>query len=239
MNFDKILEYQKIDQELIALENEVAKSEERSRLAVAKSRLDGATQTIGKLSAEASELLSGYDKMKAKIDELKARLDELDGVINDSNIEDENEADYYIRQVSAIADEIASLERQSSADSKKIESVNDNYKKTWEQGIKASDAYKVARGEYDKFVKERQPRVAEISKELSALKKDIPERVMEVYQTLRQAKKMPAFVEYDPKANVCGRCFMDVPNDTKAKLKNAGDFTECPNCRRILYIPEK
>ena len=36
MKFDKILQYQKIDQELMALENEVAKSDERQKLAVAK-----------------------------------------------------------------------------------------------------------------------------------------------------------------------------------------------------------
>ena len=36
-----------------------------------------------------------------------------------------------------------------------------------------------------------------------------------------------------------GRCFMDVPNDTKSKLRNVGDYAECPNCRRILYVADE
>lgn len=39
MKFDKILEYQRIDQELIALENEVAKSKAYKDYASAKARL--------------------------------------------------------------------------------------------------------------------------------------------------------------------------------------------------------
>ena len=79
----KILQYQKIDQELMALENEVAKSDERQKLAVAKSRLESATEMIGKLKAEASDLLAGYAAMKGKIDALKEELDEFDGILED------------------------------------------------------------------------------------------------------------------------------------------------------------
>lgn len=236
MKFDKILEYQRIDQDLIALEGEVSKSEERKALAAAKMRLDSATETIGKLSQEASELLSAYTKMKNKIDELKAGLDEFDGIVE--GVEDLSEADYYLRQISSIADEIAALEKEASRDAARIDEVNSGYKKTWEAGIKASEQYKQTRVVYDKFVEERQPKVREIKKRLDELKKDIPKEFLEAYITLRQSKKLPAFVEYNPENSTCGRCFMDVPNDTKSKLKNPGDYCECPNCRRILYIPE-
>ena len=64
MKFDKILQYQKIDQELMNLESEVAKSDERQKFAVAKSHLESATEMIGKLKSEAGELLAGYAAMK-------------------------------------------------------------------------------------------------------------------------------------------------------------------------------
>ena len=108
MKFDKILEYQKIDQELMSLESEVAKSEERQKLAVAKSRLEGATEMIGKLKAEASDLLAGYGAMKDKIDALKDELDEFDGILDD--VQDANEADHYLKMVAAIADKQNALE---------------------------------------------------------------------------------------------------------------------------------
>lgn len=237
MKFDKILEYQKVDQELLSLENEVAKSKEREVLFTSKKRIDTATDIIGKLSAESADLLASYTKMKSKIDALKQRLDEFDGVLED--VEDIGEADYYIKQINAIADEINALERDAMRDSARIDGINKDYKRTWEEGTNASESYKKAKQEYDKFINERQPKVAEITKMLSDLKEGIPKEFIEAYTALRAAKKIPAFVEYDPSSSVCGRCFMDVPNDTKGKLKQSGDYAECPNCRRILYIPEK
>lgn len=237
MKFDKILQYQKIDQELMALENEVAKSDERQKLAVAKSRLEGATDMIGKLKGEASDLLAGYAAMKEKIDALKAELDEFDGILED--VQDANEADHYLKMVSSIAEKINALEKEANSAAAKIDQVNDSYKKTWDQGVKATDVYKSAKAEYDNLVRKFQPRVVEIKTQLNALKAEIPENVMNAYLALRAAKKMPAFVAYDRNSGVCGRCFMDVPNDTKSKLRKEGDYAECPNCRRILYVADE
>ncbi len=236
MKFDKILQYQKIDQELLALETEVAKSEVRQKFALAKSKLDGATATIGKLKTEANDLLNGYTAMKERIDALKAEIDEFDGILDD--VQDVGEAEHYLKLVTAISEKIVALEKEANAASSRIDQVNDAYKKTWEQGVKASEAYNAARTEYNAFVGERQPRVTEIKKQLDALKPDIPEQIMKTYMSLRATKKMPAFVEYDPNKKICGRCYMEVPNDTCAKLRNAGDFAECPNCRGILFVSE-
>ncbi|MEG1662481.1 MAG: C4-type zinc ribbon domain-containing protein [Clostridia bacterium] len=236
MKFDKILEYQKIDSDLISLENEVAKSKERSLLATAKAKIDSATESIGRLSTEANELLLGYTKLKARIDSLKAKLDEFDGIIDE--VDEASEADYYIKQVGGIADEIASLERDAQKDAYHIDEVGENYKRTWDAGMKASENYKQIRGDYDNFVAERQPKVKEINAKLNALKADIPQTLLDIYYAHRQAKKLPAFVEYDAKTSTCKGCYMEVANDTKSKLKNPGDYVECPNCRRILFIAE-
>lgn len=236
MKLDKILEYQKVDQELMALESEVAKSEQRQKLATAIAKRNTATETVVKLRQEASDLLASYSAIREKIEALKEELDDFDGIIED--VQDATEAEYYIKNVSAIADKISALEKEASGASSKIDQINDNYKKTWDLGVKANDAYKSAKAEYDLLMKDLQPKVVEIQKKLVELKGEISPKMMEAYLALRNAKKMPAVVEYDKNAAICGRCRMEVPNDTKAKLRNAGDFAECPNCRRILYVPE-
>lgn len=180
MKLDKILEYQKADLELMALENEVAKSEQRQKLAAAKAKLDQATDMVVKLKQEASDLLVGFAQIKDKIDALKEELDEFDGILDD--VQDETEADYYIKSVSAIADKIAALEKEANGATAKIDQVNDNYKKTWEQGVKANEAYKAAKAEYDALVKNLQPKVLEIQKQLVALKAEVPPKMMEAYQ---------------------------------------------------------
>ena len=115
MKFDTVLEYQKIDHDLLEIESEVAKSKERAAFIGAKSKLEAATAAVGKLSHEAGELLQGYAKLSARADALKARLDEFDGMLDD--MQDVSEADYYLKQIAAISDEIASLEKDAARDS--------------------------------------------------------------------------------------------------------------------------
>lgn len=237
MKFDKILEYQKIDQEILALEAEVNKSDERTKLVKAKAKLDSATEDLRKLNQDANDVLNEYSAMVEKITALKAELDGFNGILDD--MQDAKEADYYLKNVSAIQDKINALEKEASASAQKIDQINGEFKKTWEQGVKATDNYKTAKAEYEAIVSARQPKANEINKQLKALKEEIPQGLMNAYVALRSAKKMPAFVAYDIKAGACGRCFMELPNDAKSKLRNPGDYIECPNCRRVLFIPEE
>lgn len=237
MKFDTILEYQNIDRELLGIENDVAKSKERAVFVNAKAKLEAATAAVGKLSHEAAELLAGYNKLSARAEELKAKLDEFDGILE--GVEDVNEADYYIRQISSIADAISALEKDAARDAERIDAIGAEYKMTWEAGKKASDAYKDATAAYNAFAGKVQPRVTELKAKLKALEDKVPTEFMTAYKSLRAAKKTPAFVPYKPESGTCGRCFMEVSGATRGKLKNPGDYAECPNCRRILYIPEE
>ena len=236
MKFDTVLEYQKIDHDLLEIESEVAKSKERAAFIGAKSKLEAATAAVGKLSHEAGELLQGYAKLSARADARSARLYEFDGMLDD--MQDVSEADYYLKQIAAISDEIASLEKDAARDSERIDAIGAEYKKTWEAGKKASDAYKEATAAFNAYAAKMQPRVAELKAALKELEGKVPEEFMAAYKSLRAAKKTPAFVAYKPESGTCGRCFMEVSGATRSKLKNPGDYAECPNCRRILYIPE-
>ncbi len=235
-DFNKILEYHKIDQELIALEVEVQKSEERKKFALAKSALNMATETINKITQDANDLLNAYNAMRDKINALHNQLDEFDGILDD--MQDAQEADYYLKSIQSIQDKICELEREASTAASKIDSVNAKYHHTWEQGVSATKTLKVAKAEYDAFVAKHQPKVVEINSRLKALKADIPDELMSLYLTFRAEKKLPAVVPYNVNAGSCGRCFTDLPNDTKSKLRNPGDYAECPNCRRILFVPK-
>ena len=235
MKFDTILEYQRVDQELIALETEALSSKERSALLGAKKNLDTATSTVGKLSAEAGEIIATYAKLEEKIKALKTKLDEFDGIID--GVEDANEAEYYLKQVEAIANEIVALEKEASKEVSRIDGVTGEYTKTWDAGTKASEAYKQAKLAYDKFMADLQPKANAVKAQLDALQKEIPEELLARYKALRDPKRMPVFVEYDASKKICGRCRMEMSNDIIEKLRQSGDYAECPNCRRINFIP--
>ncbi|MBQ9276817.1 MAG: hypothetical protein IJ226_04400 [Clostridia bacterium] len=239
MNFEKMLEYQRIDQEILALENEVNKSKERANLALAKNNIAKSTDIINGLKAEATSLLASYNAVQEKIEALKAELDEYEGVLD--GVQDVAETDYHIRKVSAINDSISALEKEVALGSKRIDEINEKYKKTWDQGVKDTALFKSAKADYDKLVESFRPQVAEKVAARDALKGEIPEKMFAAYTSLRNGKKLPAFVPFDANksSGCCPRCGMEVANDTLARLKSAGDFAECPNCRRILFIPEK
>lgn len=236
MKFDKILQYQKIDQEANALRAEMTKSEAWQKYQDAQSKLDAATSNIGKLTTEANELLKGYEVMKSKMDALKSELAEFDGILED--VQDLNEADYYLKLVGAISDKLNALEKEAAGVANKIEQINGAYSKTWAQGVKASQANKTAKAEYNAFAAGFKDKFDELQKQLNALVKEIPQEVLNEYLTLRKSKKLPVYVEYDAENKVCGRCRMEVPNDVCSKLKSVGDYAECPNCRRIMFVPE-
>ena len=236
MKFDKILQYQKIDQEANALKAEMSKSDAYQRYQDSQAKLEAATANIGKLTAEANDLLKGYDTMKNKMEALKSELAEFDGILED--VDNINEAEYYLKLVSAISDKLTALEKEANAVAGRIEQISSAYSKTWAQGVKATQTNKAAKAEYNAFAAEYKGKFDEIQQRLNALVKEIPEDVLNEYLTLRKSKKLPVYVEYDAENKACGRCRMEVPNDVCSKLKVAGDYAECPNCRRIMYVPE-
>lgn len=236
MKFDKILQYQKIEQEALAIKAEMSRSEAWQKYQDTQAKLEGATSSIGKLTAEANELLKSYERMKSKIEAVKSELSDFDGILED--IQDVTEAEYYLKLVSAISDKLGALEKEANGVAGKIEQINSAYTKTWEQGVKASQAYKTAKAEYNNFALTYKAKFDELQKALVALSKEIPAEIMSEYNRLKKSQKLPVFVAFDPSSKVCGRCRTEVSNDVCAKLKNPGDYAECPNCRRILFVSE-
>lgn len=236
MKFDKILQYQKIDQEVNALTAEMSKSDAYQNYQESQNKYESAKSNIGRLTTEAGELLKSYETMKSKIDAIRSELAEFDGILEE--VQDVNEAEYYLKLVSAISDKLASLEKEANGVSAKIEQVNSAYTKTWAQGVKATQAVKTAKAEYNKFAETYKEKYDALKKQLNALMKEIPEELMSTYNRLKKSQKLPVFVAFDSSNKVCGRCRTEVSNDVCAKLKNAGDYAECPNCRRILFVPE-
>ncbi len=237
MAIKEILEYQRIDQELLALENQLAKSPERQRFLQATAQVKAAEETISKLNREANELFGEYNAIKSKLDELKEELDGFDGILDE--VQDPAEAEHYLKLVGAISEQMNALEKALQALGGKLDRLKDSYSKTFNQGKSAVAAQRSAKAAYDAKREELAPRAEEIQRQLKELATKIPEKLLAAYEALRAARKMPAVVPYDVKQSNCGGCRMEVANNIRARLKNPGDMAECPNCRRIMYVPEE
>lgn len=236
MKFDKMLEYQKIDQEVNSLKAEMTKSEAWQKYQDSQSKLADATASIGNLTNEANGLLKNYEAMKSKMEALKSELAEFDGILED--VQDVGEAEYYLKLINGLSDKLAALEKEANGAANKIDQINNSYSKTWAQGVKATQANRNAKAEYNAYASGFKGKFDELQTKLNAIAKEIPQEELKTYTELKKSKKLPVYVEYDAENRICGRCRMEVPSDVRSKLKNAGDYAECPNCRRIMFVPD-
>ncbi|MDR3215821.1 MAG: hypothetical protein LBT55_00190 [Clostridiaceae bacterium] len=236
MQFQSILDYQNLDTDLLKVESEIKGSKEFQSYYQTKNGLDAATTAMVKLNSDAGDAIVVYEKLRASVNEVEAKIKDI--VEADiAALEDIGAADYYDRQVAQLLETLNRLERDAQRCQTRIEEIKNTASKTMDQGkllqVKLRDAEKTFR-EYRAGFAEK---ISGINKEMAELEKKLPPKYLELYKSLRKNKVMPAFVEYKQQSKQCARCYMDIPAGIQEKLKNVGDWCECPNCRRILYIP--
>lgn len=234
MNFDLILEYQKIDQDINALNAKISGSEEAKRYTVAKARFEEDKVRANKLKEQGNSLIASYDDMQKKIDALKSSLDEFDGVVED--MQDMEEADYCLKRINAICSEIAALEKELNDCAKKADEIGEQYAVVLARGKKEYAECESAKLAGQEFVAPIQAEINALKAKRDALAPSIDQKILETYVNVRKTQKLPVVVQYKGTGG-CPRCGM--MDRSFAKLVNAGDYMECPNCRRLLFIPEK
>ena len=237
MKFDKVMEYQEVDTKLYALEQDAAKSQETNRAFALKQKIQSAAEQIKKLQAEAMDLQNSSENYSARVKDIIKSLEEIENYIGE--IEDETEAEHYIKMLGNMIENLEAIEKEVGRDMSKADDISNNYRKTFEQGQKANAEFKTARADYEKMIAAKADEIKPLKAKLEKLAKEIEPELLELYKSLREAKKLPAFVRHDMTSRQCGRCFMELPQDSLEKLKKPGDWTECPNCRRVLFISDK
>ena len=235
MNFDLILEYQKLDQDINSLNAKINASEEAKKYAEASKLFEEDKVRAKKLVDQGNSLMASFAALQEKIEELKASLDEYDGIAEE--IQDVAEAEYHLKHVNEICAEVASVEKELASYSKKIDEINEQYTQVLARGKKELADCEAARKAGQAFAAPFLAEIKELKTKRDALVPSIDAKVLESYDALRKTQKLPVIVQYKGTPG-CPRCGMSLENETRLKLKNPGDHVECPHCRRILFIPE-
>jgi Zn-ribbon protein, possibly nucleic acid-binding len=232
MSFEKLLEYQKIDRELVKIERDLNTSDEKERAAKLNNMLRSAGDCMSQLNTEADELIGSLDKLLVNIDEIEEQIDEI--AKHYSVAKELNEIDFYEKKLAALSDDFERQEREISRLSSRIDSVKSNSDHQLKQALQIKEQYNRAMDAYQNLKKKLLAEGAPINAKLKALEAEIEPKLIEIYKRLRQNKKLPAFVEYRNDGScVCG---MNLPNNCVDRLKGSGDMVECPNCGRFLII---
>lgn len=235
MNFDAILKYQDEDEKYIALQRKIVSTDENKKFIAAKKAVQDSAANLKKAEIKANEIKEAYKKLEEDILKLSTELAEIEQI--DDNVVDIDEVSYYEKAFNSISDrtdEIRKKTEQLYDTLEKLRRYIENEKKNYQSFNVALNSAKAA---FNEVLKSHASEVDGFKKRLNTLEAEVNDaEAMKMYNALKTAKKLPAFVEFVPGTTVCCRCGMEIESGVKAKLKNSGDVAECSSCGRKLFV---
>ena len=232
MKFDSMLEYQKIDSELVKIERELNNSTEKEKASALNAKIKTAGDNMAKFQSEADELNLNAEKLAANVGKYESEVKEIADSISD--VQDEQEIEYYEKVLAGLSEDVNKLLRELQRVSARIDQVKDNSDNLTRQAVQLNEQYKVALQSYQGLKLKLQNEGRPVMEKLKAVEKNIDPKFILMYKRCMAARKLPAFVEYAGDGSCY--CGMNLPNDCIGKLKEDGDFVECPNCGRIVIL---
>lgn len=231
MDFNKILEYQKIDGQLYALENKLAKSENKKNCIALSNLAKDAQAKSSALEDKANEVLKEFEEAKKVLAQNTKLADALSQ--KDVNKMKGEELDHDLEFKDKISSNLNFLDRKITKIAETINTILTEYNKTVKSYNDAKEKYKVSKDAYDKEVAEIEPQMKEIQAKLNVLAKTLEPSLLDKYNSMRKDKRYPVFVPLINN-NACGHCRMELSASAVAKLNNEGSLN-CEHCRCVIY----
>jgi predicted nucleic acid-binding Zn-ribbon protein len=226
---EKILEYQKIDLDLIKVEIELNNSEERKQALKMQQYLKESETNLAKMENQAEELLKYYANASKQYDTCVKAFSQYEDVANVK----ESDFNETAKQIGYVLDDIGRLEKSINMLLEKMQQAQKNYEITKKNVLKARQSFLENRQKYEELRKQKEPDIKAHKEKLEALKTSIEKGLLDRYNKLRQDKKIPPFVPLT-KNNQCGGCRMEMPLNFVNQLKTE-KVLECENCQRLIY----
>ena len=229
--FAKILEYQKIEGEIIALEAELKNSAEREKAVQLQQVLKAQQARFVALEANAKKYNEAYLKAVAKFEEYSKKLEELE---KQAAVVDVDKIDMYEKAYKDFAAVANSLEKEIAKLHVEIQQTTREFQETRAKYTKDLENFGKYKAVYSKQKAEIEPKIEAARKQLAEVQKEIDAKLMQKYTQKRDGKIFPVFVKLT--LNKCGRCKIEMSATKRVEMKN-NEFgiIECENCGRLIY----
>lgn len=234
MELKKLLAYQELDKKLYRIENEYQKSPEVMKLVQLQKDFKDEKARMQQLTKEVGDLIASFPRIDAKLDNLVEYEDSID-IEELDLITDLAELNACESNINKYQDAITTIEKEASKIMRRLSEIKSEYQKCNERLYAINANYKKFKVIHDEKQKEMQASALPIMKELKALAGELDATLMQKYLERRKAKKMPAFVPYID--GNCSGCGMNIEVEVSKYLQKSGDIKECPECRRMVYMP--
>lgn len=229
--FEKILEYQKLDANLLALEREVENDPTKQNLSRAMTLVKDSQNQLLLLDSTAKQAISDYENTKCNFEKDFAELENF--VKEDLSSLPQELLNEKLEKINSLSSKLALLERELSLQAENINNIMKNFDQLKKSIIINKQKYNENKERFEELSKKFTPQIEEIKNQMAVMEKGIDPKVLAKYKHLRQDKIFPIFVPLN--GNSCGGCSMEIPSALMSSLKENG-FLECEQCRRFIYI---
>ena len=228
---EKILEYQKAEADLLALQTELSGSVDRKKAVEIKEIMQNQHTRLLTLEKLAEKATAAYKKATVKYEEYLKKLEVFEKEV--ANADDGKVPAYekaykdFVAVANALEKEIAQMYTQVQQINREYEEIIKKSKVDRERFNKFSTAY-------SKLKAEKEPAIEALKNKIKDMKKDVDAKLLERYLQKREGKLFPVFVTLT--SNKCEGCRMEVSASKLSSMKNNQyGVIECENCGRYIY----
>ena len=230
---NKILEYQRLDAELMKLKRSNQKNEDRDNMVKLKSFIMDAYEKSNQLDSLAKSMIDDYNKLKKQYN---ANCDKVQKLTN-KNMQDIelNEVDEILSLINSLSSELFLLDRDINIIITKMKNSLKDFEVTKNKTKAAKQKYNESKLKYEKGVEELKPQVVEIENKMKELEKSIAPEIFAKYKAIKNDKIFPVFVGFN--GGHCSGCRVEIPTSKINSLKTDGSII-CEQCHRIIYYKQ-
>ena len=226
---NKILEYQKLDLDILKKEKELNNNENKKTANNKKSFVKDAQDKIINLDTQSEKIIAEYN---AILDNYKKAQKQLDIISkNMPNLSDEEKQKYVI-QLDNIVKVLDGYERKINDYQQKVNDILKVFFTTRKKVDGAKQKYKEASDSFSALENDILPQINKEKAELKELEKSINPQLLSSYKQIKANKILPVFVTNEN--GKCGGCKININKSLLENLKN-NKIIKCENCGRIIY----
>lgn len=214
--------------ELKKIQRSINVSEEKEVMNKMINYVKEAQNVSNAIENKANKLVNDYLQLKKNYDVNAKQVEKLIAKMP----ENEEELKKAYALINSLSSELFMIERNLNIVITKAKECLKEFETTKNNVIKARTKHKASKENYEKLVKDAEPKMNEIRAQMKALEKNVTPALLEKYKQMKNDNIFPVFVPLlDGKA--CYGCRMEVASSKLNKLSTE-PFIVCEHCGRLI-----
>ena len=227
-----------------------------SKLIEAQIRLDSATKNVrlqknkvADLAARQAAAKAEHTKLQARAGELNLEITSRDEKINhlreqQNTSQTNREYQAHLLQINTLKVDKAKFEEEALSVMEEAEKQSAEAKNLGEQATAERAKLETMSGQIDERVKKLQAEIDAVKPDRDAAAAEVPQKAMQIYDRMAERYEGEAMEAIDKphvkrEEYIAMTCNIDLTVDVYNRLHSRDELTFCPQCGRILYIPDE